>query len=241
MGEQLARGRLALFFAPVQVLADTPDKVAAGRVAFDDSALGRALLRLRAACCEVAIVSPYFIPGERGMALLREARAAQVRVSVLTNSMAATDEPMVHRAYARYREAMLSLDVALHELNPALGRRAGGFGDFRSSQARLHAKLAIADRRWVLLGSMNMDARSALANTELRLLLDSPALATQLRLLLQQATEAGTYRLRRAASGIEWVARDGDAEQVRRYEPDADWTLRLTTALLAPWVGEELL
>ena len=237
---QLDAGHLELVFARVQVLADAPDKVLQSPELVD-SALGQGLEQLRQARSEVVIVSPYFIPGVRGMAMLREATAARVRVSVLTNSMAATDEPVVHQAYARYRAALLDIGVTLHELSPGLSRKAGVFGDFRSSDGRLHAKVAVADRRWVLLGSMNMDGRSAYANTELGLLIDSPELAWQLRSLLHRAHASSTYRVRRAEHGIEWVARDGNAEQVYLNEPGAGLGLRLKSSLLSLFVAEELL
>jgi len=240
VGHQLDSGHLELVFARVQVLADAPDKVLRSPV-LADSALGQGLEQLRGARSEVVIVSPYFIPGVRGMAMLREATAARVRVSVLTNSMAATDEPVVHQAYARYRAALLDMGVTLHELSPGLSRKAGVFGDFRSSDGRLHAKVALADRRWLLLGSMNMDGRSAYANTELGLLIDSHELAWQLRSLLQRAHASSSYRVRRAGHGIEWVARDGHAERVYLDEPGAGLGLRMKSSLLSLFVSEELL
>ena len=237
---QLDEGQLALLFADVQVLADAPEKVALP-VTLDDSALGHGLRRLGEARSEVVIVSPYFIPGVRGMAMIREATRNNVRVTLLTNSMAATDEPMVHRAYSRYRQAMLDLGVNIHELSPGLSRKAGILGDFRSSDGRLHAKVAVADRRWVLMGSMNMDGRSALANTELGLLIDSPALALELRSLLERAHASSTYRLRQAPGGIEWISRDGQSEVVQRDEPGADWGQRLKLSLMSMLISEELL
>jgi putative cardiolipin synthase len=240
VSRELAAGHLELLFAPAQVLVDTPDKVTRAAT-LDDSALGQGLGQLRQARSEVVIVSPYFIPGERGMAMLREATAARVRVTVLTNSIAATDEPMVHHAYARYRQPMLDMGVTLHELSPGLVRKSGVFGDFGSSDGRLHAKVAVADRRWVLMGSMNMDGRSALANTELGLLVDSPELAWQLRSLLQRARAGSSYQLRRGTQGIEWVTRDGAAERVQLHEPDAELSLRVKTTLLSLFVAEELL
>ena len=240
VSRQLSEGHLDLLFAPVSVLADAPDKVVQ-TATLDDSALGHGLSQLRQARSEVVIVSPYFIPGVRGMAMLREATAARVRVTVLTNSMSATDEPMVHHAYARYRQPMLDLGVTIHELSPRLIRKTGVFGDFRSSDGRLHAKVAVADRRWVLMGSMNMDGRSALANTELGLLIDSPEIAWELRSLLQRAHAGSTYKLRRSGQGIEWVTREGDAERVHQQEPGADLGLRLKTALLSLFIAEDLL
>jgi putative cardiolipin synthase len=52
---------------------------------------------------ELLIVSPYFIPGEAGTAWLRALVKRGVRVTVLTNSLAASDVGLVHSAYSRYR------------------------------------------------------------------------------------------------------------------------------------------
>jgi hypothetical protein len=134
---------------------------------------------------------------------------------------------------------MLDIGVALHEPCPLLGRHAGVLGDCRSSRARRPATPARAPRRRVLPASMNMDARPALANTGLGLLVGKPALATQLRTLLLHAKQASAFRLRRAPVGVAWVAREGRAEQLRQHEPPADWTLRPKTALRSPWVAEE--
>lgn len=241
VSQQLAAGQLELVFADVQVLVDPPEKVAMASPTLDDSALGQGLARLRQARSEVAIVSPYFIPGARGMAMIREATDAQVRVIVLTNSMAATDEPMVHRAYARYRRAMLEMGVQIHELSPSLSRKSGLFGDFRSSDGRLHAKVAVADRRWVLLGSMNMDGRSARANTELGLLIDSVALAQELRSLLHRANGSSSWALRTTGGGIEWITHDGSREVVLHEEPGAALGQHIRLGLLSLFVDEDLL
>ena len=103
---------------------------------------------------------------------------SQVRVSLMTNSLATTDEPLVHFGYARYRQALLDMGVALYELmpRPALPDDRWPAG---ASLGRLHAKLAVVDRRWLSIGSMNMDRRSAHSNTEMALVIDSPALAGQ--------------------------------------------------------------
>ena len=78
---------------------------------------------LASARSSVLIATPYFVPGAGGLTTLREARARGVRFSVLTNSLATTDEPLVHFGYARYRLGMLKLGVALHELIPMRERR----------------------------------------------------------------------------------------------------------------------
>ena len=61
--------------------------------------------------------------------------------------------------YMRYRAQMLKMGVSLSELSPVANRKFDMLGDFRSSLGALHAKVAVVDRRWLVVGSMNMDGR----------------------------------------------------------------------------------
>ena len=135
------------------------------------------------------------------------------------------------------------MGVTLYELSPTLTRKSGALGDFRSSLGRLHAKLAIVDRRWLMVGSMNMDGRSARSNTEIGIVIDSPALVEDLMSLFRRDRFESTYRLRMAQGGerIEWIAAQGDQQVVHRDEPDASWALRLKLGLLSMFVEEDLL
>ena len=67
---------------------------------------------------EMLIVSPYFVPREEGVRWLRAMTSRGVRVTVLTNSLAATDVAAVHAGYQRYRKDMLEAGVRLYELKP---------------------------------------------------------------------------------------------------------------------------
>jgi len=249
--EQLKTGRLDLTFAAVQVFADVPAKAAGAGVGDAagsapgpmGAAMQGTLALLRSARSEVLIASPYFIPGQRGLELMREARADGVRISVLTNSLAATDEPLAHWGYARYRKAMLKMGVDLSELSPTRIRQAGMLGNFSSSLGRLHAKLAVVDRRWLMVGSMNMDLRSSRSNTELGLAIDNPELAAEAASLLEQHWVSSNYRLRigNGSERIEWLAAEDDGEVVHAAEPHTDWLLRFRLGLLSIFVSEDLL
>ena len=72
---------------------------ASAPASIDGTAVSSALNVLRSARSEVVIASPYFVPGARGLALMQEAIDHDVRVVVMTNSLAATDEPLVHFGY----------------------------------------------------------------------------------------------------------------------------------------------
>ena len=245
VGRQLEAGRVELHLATARVLVDSPDKVrsTSGQVS-EGTAFFDAINLMRSARAEVVMASPYFIPGERGVDLMREAIGHGVRMSVLTNAADATDEPMVHFAYARYRHAMLRAGVQIYELGGHLVAQSSDLGTFRSSAGRLHAKVAVIDRRHVIIGSMNLDPRSARANTEVSLAIDSPALAGEILGLVERSGHlAGSYTLRLAADGdhIEWVSRSGEREVVTRDEPGATPLSRMWLWVLSNFVGEELL
>ena len=178
------------------------------------------------------------------MQVLRDTVARNIQVSILTNSIGSTDEPLVHWRYSKYRREMLQLGVQLYEVSPSLARDVSVFGAFGLSFRRLHAKVAVIDRKTLFVGSMNFDPRSAWSNTESGLLIESSQLANQVRNLINEDANAGIYRLRLAADGetIEWVARGSDGkEHGLPEEPDNDWLTRLKLWLVGPLTPEELL
>jgi putative cardiolipin synthase len=166
-----------------------------------------------------------------------------VTVKILTNSLAATDEPVVHVGYSHYRRQMLELGVELYELSPARVAKATRLGMFGTSVGRLHAKIAAIDRRTVFIGSMNFDPRSAHKNTELGVIIESPQLAREIVRLFDLAAYQSAYRLRLTKSDarIEWLATEMDKEEVIDDEPGATFWEKLELDLISPLAPEELL
>ena len=234
---QILRGRLPLLAASARVFADAPDK-AARPDAEPGEAMQRSLQLMQGAQREVLIASPYFVPGPNGLALMREAIERGIGVQVLTNSLAATDEPLAHQGYARYRLQMLRIGVGLAELSPLPSQQ--GAAAPGSSLGRLHAKLAVVDRRWLLIGSMNMDLRSSRLNTELALAIESDELAEAVATRLRAHWAEGHYQLRLDDSGqrIEWQLREGDSLRLLAREPQVPWWRRLQLGLWSMFVDE---
>jgi putative cardiolipin synthase len=209
---QLPEGVLTLTAAAAQVFADPPTKAtgtAPGRR--PTVAMQGILDTMKRARQVVSIMSPYFLPGEVGMPMMREAARHGVRTVVVTNSLASTDEPLVHLHYSRYRVEMLRMGVEIYEFSPALVRRSLGFGAFGRSVPRLHAKVTVVDERWLAVGSVNLDGRSAVGNTEMSVVIDSPALAQRIARLRDGGGRGATmYKLRLQADGqtLEWLSLD---------------------------------
>jgi putative cardiolipin synthase len=251
LAAEWAAGRLTMIIAEGHVAYDAPSKIEHDAVAADIGMLATqgAQVRLLVAHAirqsreEVWVVSPYLIPGTAGVAGIRTLRARGVQLTLLTNSLAATDEPMVHLGYRKYRVALLREGVNLYEWGPASGSRV--LREWLAGSApvlRLHAKAAVIDRETVYLGSMNFDPRSRDLNTEFGLMVRSPALAAALHAQLQPLIDAGAYRVSLQPDGrtLRWTTPDGrllDGPE----EPDTDPGSRLLLDLLEPFVPEELL
>ena len=228
------------------MFADYPDKP------FEDQSNGELLETsvtynvfeaMRQAQKEIVASSPYFVPGPRGMEFLRSLRARGVALTVMTNSLGATDEPVVHLGYKRYREDMLRLGIDLYELSSSRVKDNQRMFLFGSSLGRLHAKLVVIDRKRLFIGSMNLDPRSATINTELGAVIDSPQLAKELLRIIDidRLQSAYRVRLKKSGRGVEWYSSDGEKEMVLTTEPDSSGWLRFKQWLLTPFVPEQLL
>jgi len=171
---------------------------------------------------------------------------------VLTNSLASTDVPVVHAGYARYRARLLALGVELHERRPSATRSGGarpGFssGASLSSGATLHAKAVVVDRKFTLIGSMNLDPRSRLSNTEVAVLVESAVLGEQLGILFEEATALDkAFRVELTEPGNEnaplaWTGLEGGKPMRYTSEPLAGWWRRFISSVLGMLAPEEML
>jgi putative cardiolipin synthase len=241
-----------LVWARAGAWADRPDKVdfAARAEQWETTVTFRSLELLRGARSELVLISPYFIPGSKGLSLLQQVRRQRVDLRIVTNAVAANDEPMAGAAYARYRVPLLQAGAELFEISPqrplssdAARGLPGSSGASAPSRGGLHAKLAVIDRRLLLLGSMNLDPRSAWTNTELGLWIDSPALARRMGELPRVLEGAGSHRVTLADDGasLQWTPMTrGAAAEPSKQEPDVGWLLRLRLKLLS-WITPESL
>jgi cardiolipin synthase C len=228
LAQGLAAGTEGFFWGKAHVLVDDPAKVSRGTEDTEGHLLPQLRklgLQLRA---ELLIVSPYFVPGEAGVAWLRSLVQSGLRVTVLTNSLAASDVSAVHAGYKQYREALLEAGVRLYEFKPEAieyarakdkNRRVGG------SRASLHAKTFVFDRRAVFVGSLNLDPRSVQLNTEIGVVCDSEPFATALANGVEGALDKVAWRLEREVEPggkvhLVWI--ETNAERTRRHSEEPE-------------------
>jgi putative cardiolipin synthase len=193
---------LSWYWSRAQVFYDHPDKI----ISVDGDTqhtLGAQLVDVSNSISqELLLVSPYFVPGKRGLKYFRQLRNRGVNITIITNSLAATDVGAVHSAYAKYRKRLLKMGVVLYEARPDMATarrkaeqkierrkrrwafkrkvRSGKSGYVgSSSRASLHAKAFFIDRQRTFVGSMNLDPRSILINTEIGVLVDNPVMTCE--------------------------------------------------------------
>jgi cardiolipin synthase C len=165
------------FWGPAVVIADQPEKIEA-RDDVPALRIGPQLkTMIESAQKEVLLISPYVVPGDSGTLFLTGLAQRGVSTQVLTNSLASNDEPAAHSGYARYRRRLLEGGVQLYELRPAPGAAQRATAHGTSSGVSLHAKAMVVDREHVFIGSLNMDQRSKLLNTEMGVIINSAPLA----------------------------------------------------------------
>lgn len=227
----LREGEGKLDFARAALLADEPEKIVSeGEAKKADSLASRLPSVLPPGAQTFWISSPYFIPGERGVALLREMSGRGVDVRILTNSLIANDVPLVHAAYAPYRKPLLEAGVQIYEWQRDSDFQARQYDRrlFGSSHASLHAKAFLVDHKAVFIGSLNVDPRSLQQNTEVGLVIYSPELAVRLEKWFEaQLRPDRSYRLGLDAQGrLEWRGTQGGEEKVWRKEPGSAWWQR---------------
>ena len=183
---ELVHGARFPYWGRAELLVDSPEKVDESRRTASPL-LARAYALWGAAEREVLVESAYLVPLKQGADLIAARARAGVRVRALTNSLASTDVVPVHAGYAKRRRELLAAGVELYEFQADATRRQGERRYFRrmGSGNSLHSKVMVIDRELTWVGSFNIDPRSALINTELAVLVDSPELGAAMAKLVE--------------------------------------------------------
>ena len=249
-------------WAPSTLLVDKPGKIAAdadSTEAAEDTTVDGLLQLMAQAKTSVLIVSPYFVPGARTMGQFADLRQRGIRVRVLTNSLASNDAPAAHVGYARYREALLKMGVEIFEMRAeqvgtfrsfgsaaisagSIGGSTGGNASpDGSSRASLHSKVVVIDDRLLVVGSMNLDLRSQLQNSEVAVAIRNRAISAEAIRLIEPTMATGAYRVELDGDQLVWRGPQGSNLKDSSSEPDTSVMLRLVLKLLGPFAPEEML
>ena len=236
---QVLSGRDVMEWTTVTLVSDDPAK-GLGSATQDALLVGRLPALLAQPAESVDLVSAYLVPGDAGLALLEGYLADGVRTRLLTNSLEATDVPVVHSAWMGYRDRLVRAGAEVLELRARPDRSAdlSLTQIITGSQSSLHAKTFAVDGARIFIGSFNFDPRSAALNTEMGFLIESPEIATALGRSLDRSE--AFYRVTEADSGaIEWIetAQNG-ATSAYTLEPNTSAVQRGIVRLMS-WLPVE--
>ena len=168
------------YLADARMIVDDPDKLL-NKISIEQQVVTREIWGiLNAAQSEIIIYTPYFIPRERGIELIRTLTARGVRIVLITNSLATNNHTPVHSAYTSHRKNVLEAGVELWEARADAAKITAPDGSTQLDQLTLHTKGILIDRQKIFVGSLNLDPRSIDINTEMGILIDSPDLAGEL-------------------------------------------------------------
>ncbi|RLQ21817.1 phospholipase D family protein [Seongchinamella sediminis] len=181
---------------------------------------------------ELLIQNAYIIPGDEAIDFLERKRDAGVKIRVLTNSLASHDVPAVNSHYEPWRDDFIQAGVDLWEFrsDPAIKSTVVDVPPVNAGFSGLHSKCAVADRRYVFVGSMNLDPRSRAINTEMGAMIDSPALAEDLaRMLERNMSGENAWHVQMDDRGkLSWV----NSEQTLDKQPARDGMQRVMNVLM---------
>ncbi|HXD95698.1 MAG TPA: phospholipase D family protein [Candidatus Acidoferrum sp.] len=236
---RVAELRDHLIWAPGKAVWADPEAGPTGSRPGEPSEVGRTLgAVINATRAELVTESPYLVPGE-DLNVLRSLRARGVRVRMLTNSLASTDEPPAYAVYAKDHRRMLEEGVGVYEVRPDADSRRR-YATHPTARLGLHAKLAVFDHDVIYIGSFNLDPRSLFLNTEVALIVYSPELAAQmLELLERDFRPENAWRLALEANGdgrkpdVVWITGESDAEVRYHRAPEAGFWRRLGARVYA--------
>ncbi|TCD15219.1 phospholipase D family protein [Oricola cellulosilytica] len=247
--DRFIRGDVELEWVRAELLSDHPAK-GLGEAEGDQLMINRLKEVVRQARTSLDLISPYLIPGDRGVAFLAGLRDNGAKIRILTNAYATTDVKVVHAGYAKYRRDLLREGMEVFELKPGdetpdtsakpgvPGPSGSSGGSSGSSASSLHAKTVALDGDRVFIGSLNLDPRSVLFNTEMGFLIESPEIAQVISDGFVERIEPAAFAVRLDEGALRWREQLPDGTIVHDTEPGTTLFDRLAIRVLG-WLPIE--
>ena len=147
----------------------------------------RLIALLHKAKKSVTIQTPYLITTDLGKNLFKTLVDKGIEVKILTNSLASNDNLDAFSGYQRDRKALLKTGVKIYEFKPDAQIRQKVMSDVMQGQLQqmsifgLHAKSMVIDDDITVIGTFNVDPRSANLNTESITIIPSQKIANSVK------------------------------------------------------------
>jgi len=177
----------------VQFVSDIPGKNNAEEGLGGGGLTTEALIELvENAKAEILIQSPYLVISDLGYELFKNTIEKGVEVTILTNSLASTDNLEAFSGYQRNRKRLIEAGVHIYEYRPdAAIRRELMKGSLQRKlnfvpKFGLHAKTMVVDQSISVVGTFNLDPRSANLNTECITIIHDHRITDDIKAIMRQ-------------------------------------------------------
>jgi len=249
LGELIQSNDVKVYSGEAHLLVDSPNKITASRNKQKYHLAPQLAPHINAVKQELIIVSPYFVPGDEGLAFFAELIERGIEIKILTNSLKSNDVMVVHAGYSKYRKKLLKMGVKLYEMdsqlltsekvfNKATNKKSSIWG---KSKASLHAKYFIIDRQSTFIGSLNLDPRSFYENTEIGVILDAPDLSKYVAQQFDNLINRIAFELSLQQGDIIWSKTIAGKTTTYLHEPYSSWWERFKVGFVSYLPGESQL
>jgi len=141
---------------------------------------------------EIIIATPYLIPVGDFLKNVKAVSSEGVKVKIITGSMGSNNHTAAHSHYKKYRRRILAAGAELYEFrhDPSLEvREIADDPPVESDFISLHIKALVGDRTRCFIGSLNLDPRALVINTENGLYIQSDDLCEELAMQFESLME----------------------------------------------------
>lgn len=155
----------------------------------------------------IVIQTPYLVTTKLSQNIFGRAVKRGVSVKIITNSLASTDNYPAFAGYQKDRVKLVELGIELYEAQPnapawaelmtsALSKKLKVVGELPTMG--LHAKSMVIDGEIMMIGTFNLDPRSAHLNTEcVTIVKDSQLATTMLKQIEKEMSSENAWRVTR--------------------------------------------
>ena len=226
-------------FADAKVIHDSAEKLIKSDDWQENLLISQLAPYVQQATDEFILVSPYFVPGQKGADALCALSKKGVQVRILTNSLVSNDVAAVHTGYMRHRKQLLRCGVELYELNEQIKKQQGKLFTWLPglSKSSLHAKTMGIDKKAMFVGSFNFDQRSLNINNEIGILFYKPELATNASAHFNEYIQRVAFKVELVTDNngkelLKWTGTEEGKQVVFDSEPYASFWKKLSVNLM---------
>ncbi len=213
--EMAALEKTLLWGKGTLLIDDVPDRDGEPQTHAELDRTGVTIARVAALSTEEALIqSAYLILEDSGADSLDALVKQGVNVKLATNSMAANNHLSAFVSYRKQRKRMLKGGAEVFEMRPDAAIERAQYTQQELDEYKtffgLHAKTMVFDRKYVFVGSFNLDPRSVDLNTEMGLMVESETLGAAVADSIETDISAGnSWQLEFNDKGkLTWLTRE---------------------------------